>query len=62
MPFYAFVVLALSPRDEGWVRHHLIAPHFPSEENAWVAVIYFWDLMVLSGDYITIDVRRTIVF
>ena len=62
MPFYAFVVLAFSPRDGGWVRVDLIAPYFLSEEDAWNAVILFWELMVLHGDYITVDVRRTVIF
>ena len=58
MAYYAFVVLALSPRDGGWVR---LFGTFPSGEDAWMTVIDFWELLVYNGDT-TVDVRRTIVF
>jgi hypothetical protein len=36
--------------------------HFSSQEAAWQGVLLFWDLMVLAGDYITVDVVRTVAF
>ena len=59
MPHYAFIVKALSPRDGGWVRWH---GYWHKEEDAWNFVRLLSPLIVLSGDYVTIDVQRTIVF
>jgi len=60
MPRYAFIVKAFSPRDGGWVRN---GGYFSTEEDGWN--YYVWillPLMVLSGDYLTVNVERTIVF
>ena len=69
MPRYAFIVKALSPRDEGWVRLGSYGAggeggsfYFRTEEQGWHLVCMLWDLMVDSGDYLTVDVERTIVF
>jgi hypothetical protein len=59
MPRYAFIVKALSPRDGGWVR---VGGYFQTEEDGWQFYCQFFFLMVLSDDYITVDVQRTIVF
>ena len=59
MPRYAFIVKALSPRDGGWVR---VGGYFKTEEDGWQFYCLFFWLMVLSDDYITVDVQRTIVF
>ena len=55
-----WIVRAFSPRDGGWVR--LALDYFYTEESAWIGVILFWDLMVMAGDYTTVDVKRTIRF
>ena len=60
MPRYAFIVKALRPRDGGWVR--LGGCYFQTEVDAWQFFCLFFPLMVLSGDYITVVVERTIVF
>ena len=65
MARYIFLCLALSPRDGGWVR--LSNPRdgqswFQSEEDAWLFIEAFWGLIVLHGDFISLDVRRTIRF
>ena len=54
-----FVVRALSPRDGGWKR---VFRQFRTGEEAWLAVTQFWPLMVLSGDYVTVEVLRTVSF
>ena len=36
--------------------------NFKSEEIAWLAIQIFWHMMVLAGDYITVDVVHTIAF
>ena len=59
MPRYVWIVLAFSPRDGGWVR---IFEQFNVQRKAWQAVIFFWPVMVLSGDYETMEVKRTIAF
>ena len=59
MPRYAFIVKALSPRDGGWVR---VGGYFKTEEDGSQFYCLFFPLMVLSGDYITVVVERTIVF
>ena len=59
MAHFVWVVRVLSPRDGGWVR---MFRYFPSEELAWSCVQAFWRLLVLSGDYITVDVVKTIAF
>ena len=59
MPRYAWVIVALSPRDGGWVR---FGNQCRSEELGWKAVEFLWDLMVLAGDYVTVDVKKTISF
>ncbi len=59
MAKYVYVVYAESPRDGGFVR---IFGHFQTEKLAWEAVEFVWDLMVLAGDYIGVEVRRTIAF
>ena len=69
MPRYAFIVKALSPRDGGWVRLGSYGAggeggsfYFRTEEQGWHLLCMLWDLMVDSGDYLTVDVERTIVF
>jgi hypothetical protein len=59
MPRYAFIVKTLSPRDGGWVR---LGGYYQTEVDAWQFYCLFSPLMVLSGDYITVVVERTIVF
>ena len=58
-----FIIKAWSPRDGGWVR---FLPegfsNFKSEEIAWEAIQFFWHMMVLAGDYVTVDVVRTTAF
>ena len=61
MPHYMFIIKALSPRDGGWVRF-LPDSNFKSEEIAWEAIQIFWHMMVVAGDYVTVDVVRTIAF
>ena len=60
MARYIWVVRALSPRDGGWVR--CIGKWFKSEEDAWEMVLQFWPLMVNAGNYVTIEVVKTIAF
>jgi hypothetical protein len=55
---YVWVVRAFSRR-EGWVR---LFNQFPDSETAWTAVVFFWNMMVLAGDYSTIEAIRTISF
>ena len=52
---------AFSPRDGGWVRF-LPDSNSKSEEIAWEAVQIFWLMMIPMGDYVTVDVVRTIAF
>lgn len=52
-----FVVKAFRVRDGDWVR---FAGQFDSERLAWEWVTVFWVLMVLSQDYVTVNVVRTI--
>ena len=59
MPHYAIIVKALSSRDGGWVR---LGGYWPTKESAWQFVGLFLALQVLSGDYVTVNVQRTIVF
>ena len=59
MPRFAFIVKVLSPRDGGWVR---LGGYYQTEEDGWKFYCLFSPLMVLSGDYITVVVERTIVF
>ena len=44
----------------------VVIPNLIAEENRpaleLAARIVFWELMVLHGDYITVDVRRTVIF
>ena len=69
MPRYAFIVKALSPRDGGWVRLGSYGAggaggpwYFETEEEGWQWIEFLWPLMVLSGDYVTVTVERTIRF
>ena len=65
MARFVWIVLALSPRDGGWQRLGVPGPfprHFPTQEMAWEFVELMWDLFVEAGDYVTIDVRKTIAF
>ena len=69
MPRYAFIVKALSPRDEGWVRLGSYGAggeggsfYFQTEGEGWQFLCMLWPLMVDSGDYLTVTVERTIVF
>ena len=59
MARYVYRLKAFSPRDGGWV---LWFRQFRTREAAWVWAIKMWDLAVLSGDYITLDVVRTVAF
>ena len=59
MARYVWVVRALSPRDGGWVR---MGEYFPTEQAGWEYIELFWVMFVLAGDYITLDVVRTIRF
>ena len=54
-----WVVYGYSPRDGGWARLHIGGR---TEEEAWRAVLMFWDFMVLAGDYESITVKHTIRF
>ena len=57
MARYVWGVMGLSLRHGGWVRLSLRVPHYASEQGAWTAVELFWDYgLVVSGDYITVDV------
>ena len=58
MARFVWVVRALSPRDGGWVR--CLAKMFLSEEDAWKMVLIVWEFMVNAGDYVTIEVVKTI--
>ena len=59
------VIRCLSPSDgddeDGhcWTR---IVGHFHSDEDAWRGVETMWDMMVLAGDYVTVEVVKTIAF
>ena len=55
MAKYVYVVYAESPRDGGFVR---IFGHFQVEKLAWEAV----EFVEWTGDYIGVEVRRTIAF
>ena len=59
MARYVWVVKAYSPRDGGWVRWF---KNFANERDAWMAVEMFWSLAVLSDDYETVDIVKTIAF
>ena len=59
MPRYRYIVKALSPRDGGWVR---LRGYYQTEEEGWQFYCLFFPFMVLSADYITVTVERTIVF
>ena len=59
MARYAFIVKGLSPRDEGWVR---LGGYLRTEELGWKFVCWFFPMLVVGGDYVTITVKRTIVF
>ena len=59
MAHYVWVVLVLSPRDGGWVRH---GGHFRTEEAGWQYMEVFWNMLVMAGDYVTLDVKKTISF
>ena len=59
MARFAWVIKALSPRDGGWVH---VFGDFKNEEMAWTAIQMFCDLMVAAGDYVTINVVKTIRF
>ena len=61
MARYVWYCVGFSPRDGGWVRFGFFR-YCSSEEMAWESICWLWDLMVLAGDYITVDVRRTIAF
>ena len=54
-----WAVRALCPRDGGWVR---VFHYFRSQQHAWQLVQLMWDMMVMAGDYVTVDVFRTIKF
>ena len=65
MPAYVWIIRALSPRDGGWVRVLWPLPdarHSPREDMCWTMICFFWDMMVMAGDYVTVDVKRTIAF
>ena len=36
--------------------------HFDNAEDAWGFIIELWPLIVLSNDYVAVDVVRTIAF
>jgi hypothetical protein len=59
MARYVFVVRALSPRDGGWVR---IGGHCPSERLALEFIELFWGLLVDHGDFVAVEIVRTIAF
>jgi hypothetical protein len=52
-------VYAFSPRDGGWVQ---LSIGGRTEEQAWQAALMLWDLLVLTGDYVSIDAKGTIRF
>ena len=54
-----WVLYAFSPRDGGWVQLGITGR---TEEQVWRAALMFWDLMVLTGDYVSIDAKGTIRF
>ncbi len=56
---YRWAAYAFSPGNGGWVRFNFGAR---TETEGWTFVEQFWDLMVLAGDYETVDVKRTICF
>lgn len=64
MPRFVWVIRAFSPRDGGWIHFQGVQPlgHYDSEFDAWTCCELFWGLMVLSGDYVTLDVVKTIAF
>ncbi len=59
MARYVWIVRAFSPRDGGWVR---VFGSFRSEQLAWNAIEFFWEMIVESGDYESLEVKRTISF
>ena len=59
MARYVYVVRALSQRDGGWAR---VFGYFRSERLAWLAVRLIWSMMLLSEDYVTLEVLLTIAF
>ena len=59
MARYRFIVRVLSPRDGGWVR---VLGHFRTEAAAWEGIFLFWDMLQLAGDYVAVEVVRTIKF
>ena len=59
MPRYAFIVKVLSPRDGGWLRW---GGYWATEEDAWQFIQIVFDVMVLHGDYLTVNVQRVIRF
>ena len=59
MARYVWITKGFSPRDGGWVR---FGGGWRNEEDAWQSVQLLWPLIVLSADYVTVDVVRTIKF
>ena len=58
MVCYAYIVCAFSPRDGGWVRHDTLS----SETLGWQYIELFWEMLASTGDYVTLDVKKTIAF
>ena len=58
MARYVYIVRALS-RSDGWARLNYASVR---ETWCWEFVTWFWDMMVEAGEYITVDVKRTIQF
>ena len=59
MARYIFFCRGFSPRDGGWVR---FGGTFNDEETGWKCIILIWPMIVDHGDYVTVDVKKTITF
>ena len=62
MARYVWITKGFSPRDGGWVRFEGMDGAWRNEEDAWRFIQLIWPLMVLSADYVTVNVVRTIQF
>ena len=61
MAHVVWIIKALYPEGGCWVR---VFPRFAwrVQEDAWKVVIQCWNKIVEAGDYVTIDVVKTIRF
>lgn len=59
MARFVWLIRAYSCRDGEWKR---FIGHFPTYQDALMAVHFIWPLVVLAGDYHDIDIIKTIAF